>query len=229
MLTHFSLFTGGVNAFGIASKWAGFKEVGFCEIDKYCQALLNKNWPGIPIWSDVRNVTNESIQGYGIGKIKLLTASPECQPISRAGKQLGKDDDRYLWNETLTVVSEIRPDWFIAENPVEFANVGLDDAFDYLESQGYTTGAFVIPAVSVFASHRRDRLFMVAYSGKKRLERLHETRYRKYLQRLEEIIHRYQWETTPRVFRRGNEITNRVDRTKVIGNSFDPRQVYPII
>jgi len=61
MLTHFSLFSG-IGGIDLAASWAGFTTVGFCEIDPFCQAVLRKHWPGVPIWGDIRDVTAESVK-----------------------------------------------------------------------------------------------------------------------------------------------------------------------
>jgi DNA (cytosine-5)-methyltransferase 1 len=53
MLTHIDLFSG-IAGFAIAAQWAGFKTVCFVEIDEYCQAVLRKNFPGVPICSDIK-------------------------------------------------------------------------------------------------------------------------------------------------------------------------------
>lgn len=60
MLTHFSLFSG-IGGIDLAAEWAGFQSVGFCEIDPYCQKVLAKHWPGVPIYPDIKELKGEEI------------------------------------------------------------------------------------------------------------------------------------------------------------------------
>jgi len=136
-LTHFSLFSGS-GAVDLAGEWAGFKTVGMCEVDPFCQSILRLRFPGVPIWSDIKDVTAESIRNAGIGRINLITASFPCQPFSVAGQRRGAEDDRYLWPETCRVVSEIRPTWFVGENVAGFISMGEPDSPLRVESRKYT-------------------------------------------------------------------------------------------
>lgn len=61
MLTHISLFAG-IGGIDIAAGWAGFETVLFCEKDDYCQKVLKKHWPDVPIIGDIRNVTRKAIE-----------------------------------------------------------------------------------------------------------------------------------------------------------------------
>ena len=172
-MNHFSLFTGdgGVD---LAAEWAGYETVGMCEIDEYCRKVLDKHWPDVPKWRDVRDVTNESVRQRGIGKITVLSGGPPCQPFSIAGKRRGKADDRDLWPEMLRVIREVRPRWVIGENVAGFVSMGLDQCISDLEGEGYEVQTFIIPACAVNAPHRRDRVWIVANNGREREERLSE-------------------------------------------------------
>src|SRR5690554_2104659 len=92
-----------------------------------------------------------------------------CQPYSLAGKRKGKDDDRHLWPEMLRVIREVQPTWVIGENVPGLVNwsegVVFEEVQSDLEVEGYEVQSFVLPAASVGAPHRRDRVWIVAYSG----------------------------------------------------------------
>lgn len=156
--THLDLFSG-IGGFALAAKWNGYKTVGFCEQDKFCQAVLKKHWPEVPIIEDIRQV-----RGNLYPKISLLTGGFPCQPFSVAGERRGKDDNRYLWPEMLRVIREAKPDWIIGENVAGIVNMALDQVHSDLEAEDYEVETIIIPACSVDASHRRDRCWIVAHS-----------------------------------------------------------------
>ena len=95
---------------------------------------------------------------------RLWTGSPPCQPFSTAGKQLGQLDPRHLAPVFLNLVSECRPPVLFGEQVA--AAIGkhwLDDLFTELEAENYACGSAVLPACSVGAPHKRDRLFFGAH------------------------------------------------------------------
>ena len=97
----------------------------------------------------------------------LFTGSPPCQPFSTAGKQLGKADDRHLAPRWLELVRAIRPPFVAGEQVAAAINkdAWLDDLLDALETEGYATGAIVLPACSVGTPHIRQRIFFVGRLG----------------------------------------------------------------
>lgn len=149
----------GIGGFSLAASWAGIETVAFCEIDPFCQKVLRKYWPHVPIYSDIRD-----LRGSEIGTVDIISGGFPCQPFSVAGKRRGKEDDRYLWPEMFRVIKEIKPRWVVAENVAGIVRMALDDVLSDLESEGYEAGTFIIPACAVGAPHRRDRVWIVAYS-----------------------------------------------------------------
>lgn len=115
-LTHLSLFAG-VSGLDIAAHWAGFETVGLCEWADYPRSVLQKRFPGVPLWQDIRTLTGEDFhEKTGRRTVDVISGGFPCQPFSVAGQRKGRDDDRYLWPEMCRVISEIRPAWVIGEN-----------------------------------------------------------------------------------------------------------------
>ena len=163
-LTHLSLFSG-IGGLDLSAEWAGFRTVGQCEWADYPRAVLEKHWPGLPRWRDIRTLTGDDFfEKTGLRTVTVLSGGFPCQPFSTAGKRRGKEDDRYLWPEMLRVIQEIRPTWVVGENVAGIVSMALDTVLSDLESIGYACQAFVIPACAVDAPHRRDRVAIVGYS-----------------------------------------------------------------
>ena len=157
VIRHGSLFSG-IGGFDLAAQWTGWENVFQVEIDDYCTKVLEKNFPNAKRYRDIRDF--DGIQYRGT--IDVVSGGFPCQPFSGAGKRQGKKDDRYLWPEMLRVLSEIKPRWIIGENVAGIIAMELDNMLDDLENLGYAAEPFVIPAASVDARHRRDRVWIIA-------------------------------------------------------------------
>ena len=156
----------GIGGFSYAAERlvGGFKTVGFCEIDPYCQKILKKHWPDVPIHNDVRRLADEA-DGYR-GLVDVVCGGYPCQPFSLASSnRKGQEDDRHLWPEMLRIIKATRPRFVIGENVAGHITLGLDTVLSDLAQQDYTARAFVIPACAKDAKHRRDRVFVVAHSN----------------------------------------------------------------
>lgn len=162
------LFSGS-GAFNVGLERAGMQPVAFCEIDPWCQSVLRKWWPDVPCFDDVRRIDASRLGG--LDAFDLVAGGFPCQPYSGAGKQLGARDPRDLWPETRRVIELSRPTWFIGENVTRLISLGLDDVLDDLEALGYATWPVGLPACAVGAPHRRERLFIIAYSERSQLAR----------------------------------------------------------
>ena len=157
----------GIGGFSLGLESTGFfKTIAFVEKDKFCQKVLQKNFPNIPIEDEVRNVKGEKYRA------DVITGGFPCQPFSVAGKRRGTDDDRFLWDETIRIVSEQKPKWFIGENVEGIINIQDGMVFrqihDDLESEGFEVQSLVIPASGVGAWHQRKRVWIVAHSNSNR-------------------------------------------------------------
>lgn len=231
MLTHLSLFSG-IGGLDLAAEWAGFQTVGQCEWADYPTKVLEKHWPEVLRWRDIRTLTKESFyERTGLRTAELISGGFPCQPFSVAGKRRGKEDDRYLWPEMLRVIKELQPAWVVGENVAGIVSMALDQVLSDLEAQGYETRTFIIPACGVDAPHRRDRVAIVAHA-KKDNGNHGLTQEKRNNREKAPMEHRGRtwWDAEPGVCRVVNGIPTRmdIDRDECLGNAVVPQQFYPV-
>ena len=162
MLRHVDLCSG-IGGFSLGFEWAQLSTpILFCDTEPWCRKILAKNFPNVPIATDVKELANDPERL--VPSHDILTAGYPCQPFSVAGKQRGVEDDRHIWPYILRIVAQKRPTWCVFENVHGHIAMGLDQVLADLESEGYSTRTFVVPACGVNAPHKRDRLWIVAHS-----------------------------------------------------------------
>lgn len=170
-MNHISLFSG-IGGFDLASEWIGWNNVASCEINPFGRKVLEHYWPDALHHEDVHTFTkkllDEKIKGWN-SKDVILSGGFPCQPYSNAGKRKGKEDERHLWPEMLRIIREVRPRWIVGENVRGLVNWNGGLVFDEihfdLETLGYEIQSFILPACSKDAPHRRDRIWIVAYTN----------------------------------------------------------------
>lgn len=192
-IAHASLFSG-IGGAELAASWMGWDNKFHCEINPFCRKILEYHFPESKSYEDITKTDFSDWRG----QIDVLTGGFPCQPFSLAGKRKGAEDNRYLWPQMLRAIREIRPTWVVGENvagiitmvqPGDETEVGNQSSLfgesdrkrvlqrqEYvaeticrdLEREGYSVQPVVIPACSVGAPHRRDRVWFVANSNEYR-------------------------------------------------------------
>ena len=162
-MTHASLFSG-IGGFDLAAEWMGWENLFHCEWNPFGQRVLKHHFPNSISYNDITK-TDFSIHR---GQVDILTGGFPCQPYSSAGKRLGNEDERHLWPQMLRTIQEVQPRWVVGENVLGLVNWNGGMVFEEvqtdLETKGYEVQAYVLPACSKNAPHRRDRVWFVAYS-----------------------------------------------------------------
>ena len=244
-MTHGSLFSG-IGGFDLAAEWMGWENKFHCEWNEFGQKVLKYYWPESELFTDI---TKSDFTKYA-NQIDVLTGGFPCQPYSMAGKRLGKEDDRHLWPEMLRVIREVKPRWVIGENVFGLVNwnggLVFHEVQTDLEAEGYEVFPYILPACSVNAPHRRDRVWFVAYTKCERLERHRECReisgksnkQSKFSSKRNSITNWDEWPTVSPICDGDDGLSDRLDSItfskwrnesiKAGGNAIVPQVVYQI-
>jgi DNA (cytosine-5)-methyltransferase 1 len=163
-LKHLDLFSG-IGGFSLGLEaTGGFETMAFCDIEEYPRQVLQKHWPHVKQYKDIKELNYERLKADGIDSIDIITGGYPCQPFSVAGRKKGEEDPRHLWPEYFRLVKELRPTWVIGENVSGHIKLGLDTVIKDLESEDYSVRPFSISASSIGANHQRERIWIMAYS-----------------------------------------------------------------
>lgn len=198
-MNHASLFSG-IGGAEVAASMMGWQNLFHCEIQEFPRKVLQYWFPNSESYEDITKTDFTKWHG----KVDVLTGGFPCQPFSLAGRRKGADDNRYLWPQMLRAIRQIHPTWVVGENVagiktmVESCQVTkmgrTDDLFEEnyiyreesrfilekicqeLEAAGYSVQPLAIPACSVGAPHRRERVWIVAHRTDARTETLQQER-----------------------------------------------------
>jgi DNA (cytosine-5)-methyltransferase 1 len=244
VLTFGSLFAG-IGGFDLGFERAGMKCEWQVEIDPYATRVLEKHWPAVRRWNDVRTFPPAEGDWY----VDVICGGFPCQDISNAGARAGLSGERSgLWYEYARIIGELRPQFVIVENVAALLGRGMDSVLGELSSLGYDTEWHVIQASAVGALHRRERVWIVAHAnGERELQpqgcvgkergracncrgEMDDTDCRRYGASKKAIRARRAriepsswWESEPDVGRVAHGVPARVDRLRGLGNAVVPQ------
>lgn len=161
-MRHGSLFSG-IGGFDLAAQWIGWENVFQVEIDRYCQRVLEKNFPNVRRYGNIKGFDGTKYRGT----IDAISGGFPCQKFSLSGKGTA---DLTEWKEMLRVVGEVGPWCVVVENVyglyVRKGGLVFETVCADLESIGFAVQPFIIPACATGAPHQRDRIWIVAYSDR---------------------------------------------------------------
>lgn len=160
-----SLFSGiGLLDYGL--HLAGFEHAWLCESDPFRRSVLERRFPGVPVYEDVRGV------GDGAARVDLVAGGFPCKGASSAGKREGfGHPETVLWREMLRAVRELRPRYVLVENVAALTSMAppggrpgdlFGEVLAGLAASGYDAEWDCLPASAFGAPHRRDRVFVTA-------------------------------------------------------------------
>ena len=172
-LNELALFAGAGGGL-LATQWLlGWQTVCYVENAAYPVKVLKARMrdghlDAAPIWDDVRTFDGRPWRG----SVDIVTAGFPCQPFSRAGKGLAKQDNRNLWPDTIRIIREVRPECVLLENVSRLlSHAYVRRIYADLAQSGYNIPWDCIPASAIGANHQRDRLWIVAYANEGRSKR----------------------------------------------------------
>ncbi len=226
----------GIGGFALSAYWAGMKfENHYCsDIEPYAVELYKKRFPDSIQLGDINNHKEWKLEK---GKY-IITAGFPCQPFSVSGRRKRRADHRYLWPILLEFIQCRQPCICLFENVTAIDNGDpvsvLEEIYNDLENENYETlPPLEIPASSFYSYHKRNRVWIIAYSLRTRwtgslrsnIGRIKEkniqadaldTQCNTFLQ-FEKRVGK------PAVLGVDDGIPNRVDRLKGLGNSIVPQ------
>jgi DNA (cytosine-5)-methyltransferase 1 len=142
--------------------------IGYCERDSYAASVImarmeDETLDKAPIYlGDIRGIDGRPWRSL----VDIITGGYPCQPFSTAGNRLGKRDNRHIWPELSRLVKEIYPSIVFFENVAGHISLGFNEVYDELSRLGYRVKAGIFSASEVYASHNRERLFILGYKKK---------------------------------------------------------------
>ena len=223
MINGLDLFSG-IGGISLAlSDWV--KPTVYCEIDRYAQAVLISRisdglLPAAPIFSDVRKLDGLPLRGL----VDIIYGGFPCQDLSLAGLGKGLEGERSgLFFEILRLAKEVRPRFIFLENVPAIRARGASLVCKELAACGYDLRWTTLSAAEVGAPHKRERWFLLAYANREPIR----TKQIKKSGSQDQAEPQYAswWQAQPDVGRVVDELPNRVDRIKCLGNGVVPLQV----
>ena len=217
-LTVGSLFAG-IGGFDLGlERTGGFETVWQVEIDPYARRVLERHWPKVPRWEDVRTFPPEPIDRW---RCDVICGGFPCQDISNAGKRAGISGERSgLWSEFARVLRLLRPRIVIVENSGAIVGRGLGQVLGDLSKIAFDAEWSIVSACSLGAPHTRERMLIVAHAND---EQPGQCWGQQFAEGCDQKRHLCQWPSEPEPVRMADGLPDRLDRNRCLGNAIVPQ------
>jgi DNA (cytosine-5)-methyltransferase 1 len=161
-------FFAGIGGFDLGMERAGMQVVFQCEVNPFCQQVLKKHWPTVPLYADINTVQASDIPA----DTQVWCGGFPCQDLSLAnqGKRKGLEGERSgLFFQYAALIASRKPRWVIIENVPGLLNSHEGKDFrvllEKLDELGYGISWRVFDAKYFGTPQRRRRVYLVASLG----------------------------------------------------------------
>lgn len=203
----------GIGGLELGLEWTGkFQTIWQIENDKYAVKVLEKWWPKVKRYKDIKRVHPDWCVGTDI-----IVGGYPCQPFSIAGNKRGENDERYLWPYMLRIIRHTRPKFVLLENVSNHLSVGFKKILWDLAEAGLDAEWGLLSANQFGSPQIRKRLFCLAYPKSQQNRRLC------FEGLWENIGPKIGWTPEPRLGRVAHGVPNQVHRLKCLGNAVVPQ------
>ncbi|MCO5268722.1 MAG: DNA (cytosine-5-)-methyltransferase [Brumimicrobium sp.] len=153
----------GLGGFHKALHELGHECVFASELDITLRSVYKQNW-GIEAQGDIKKIVDNEIES--IPEHDILCAGFPCQPFSKAGKQLGREDDRgTLFDEIIKILNFRKPNYFILENVPFIKQHDNEETWKYMQDElsslGYEVNYQIYSPQDFGVPQHRKRIFIV--------------------------------------------------------------------
>ena len=160
----------GVGGFSLGAARAGFNLVGGIDFDPHAMKMHRVNFPNAAHWEiDITKISGRQIlEHFHIHRpLDGIIGGPPCQGFSRMGHQNIEDARNSLFNKFFSLVAEMRPRFFLAENvlgildPQNAPLVNL--ALDHVRREYTVLAPVILTASEHGVPTTRTRVFFYGY------------------------------------------------------------------
>jgi DNA (cytosine-5)-methyltransferase 1 len=155
----------GIGGLDLGLEQSGFRCAWQVEQNEYCRRVLEKHWPNVRRWDNVRTFPPEDGKDWSAD---IVCGGFPCQDLSLAGLREGLEQGARssLWFEMLRIIRILRPRYALVENVPGLLVRDMGAVLGSLAEVGYDAEWQVLSAADCGACHLRERVFLLAYPNR---------------------------------------------------------------